>query len=401
MHLVTIFHSFELLKAATHFLKTKLTYLACHMQVLHDLPPKIITDVVCELSPFQHQLYEDFAQSQVATEVVGSLKKASTATDAESSKPPGHVFQALLYLRKLCSHPLLAIDWGVPAHRQAAAKLLSASSLPAAQAALRAPVHAPKLLALKDILVQCGIVSGVEGFSDAGGDLDNEGSDSGHRVLVFAQLKGMLDIVERDLLQPLGVTFLRLDGSVDGLQRFQVVQRFNADPTIQVLLLTTHVGGLGLNLTSADTVVFLEHDWNPMKDLQAMDRAHRIGQTRTVNVYRLLMRDTLEERIMGLQQFKIDVANAVVNQDNMSLSAMDTGQLLDLFAAPSNAAAAAGGKAAAAPAEAEESGTIPLAASSRKKSALQTMLDSMGELWDESQYEQQFDVKSFMQKLAK
>jgi ERCC4-related helicase len=57
----------------------------------------------------------------------------------------------------------------------------------------------------------------------------------------------------------------------------------------QVLLLTTHVGGLGLNLTSADTVVFLEHDWNPMKDLQAMDRAHRIGQTRTVNVYRLLM----------------------------------------------------------------------------------------------------------------
>jgi ERCC4-related helicase len=56
-----------------------------------------------------------------------------------------------------------------------------------------------------------------------------------------------------------------------------------------VLLLTTHVGGLGLNLTSADTVVFLEHDWNPMKDLQAMDRAHRIGQTRTVNVYRLLM----------------------------------------------------------------------------------------------------------------
>jgi TATA-binding protein-associated factor len=58
---------------------------------------------------------------------------------------------------------------------------------------------------------------------------------------------------------------------------------------LQVLLLTTHVGGLGLNLTSADTVVFLEHDWNPMKDLQAMDRAHRIGQTRTVNVYRLLM----------------------------------------------------------------------------------------------------------------
>ncbi|GFH24565.1 uncharacterized protein HaLaN_22384, partial [Haematococcus lacustris] len=87
--------------------------------------------------------------------------------------------------------------------------------------------------------------------------------------------------------------------------------RFNADPTIDVLLLTTAVGGLGLNLTSADTVVFLEHDWNPMKDLQAMDRAHRLGQTRTVNVYRLLMKGTLEEKIMGLQQFKLDMANAV------------------------------------------------------------------------------------------
>ncbi len=62
--------------------------------------------------------------------------------------------------------------------------------------------------------------------------------------------------------------------------RFGVVQKFNSDPSIDVLLLTTAVGGLGLNLTSADTVVFLEHDWNPMKDLQAMDRAHRMGQVR-------------------------------------------------------------------------------------------------------------------------
>jgi TATA-binding protein-associated factor len=76
---------------------------------------------------------------------------------------------------------------------------------------------------------------------------------------------------------------------------------------VQVLLLTTHVGGLGLNLTSADTVVFLEHDWNPMKDLQAMDRAHRIGQTRTVNVYRLLMqvRATVEQRRADLVQLLV------------------------------------------------------------------------------------------------
>lgn len=66
-----------------------------------------------------------------------------------------------------------------------------------------------------------------------------------------------------------GVSYLRLDGSSNARSRFAMVQRFNSDPTIDVLLLTTHVGGLGLNLTSADTVVFLEHDWNPMKDLQA------------------------------------------------------------------------------------------------------------------------------------
>ena len=65
------------------------------------------------------------------------------------------------------------------------------------------------------------------------------------------------------------------------------------------LLLTTHVGGLGLNLTGADTVIFVEHDWNPSRDLQAMDRAHRLGQRRIVTVYRLITRGTLEEKIMG------------------------------------------------------------------------------------------------------
>lgn len=120
-------------------------------------------------------------------------------------------------------------------------------------------------------------------------------------------------------LQPCGVSYLRLDGSVDTTARFSIVQRFNADPTIDVLLLTTAVGGVGLNLTSADTVVFLEHDWNPMADLQAMDRAHRLGQKRTVNVYRILTRGTLEERIMSLQAFKQDVAAAVINADNVSL----------------------------------------------------------------------------------
>ncbi|KAJ1024814.1 hypothetical protein NDA16_002854 [Ustilago loliicola] len=106
---------------------------------------------------------------------------------------------------------------------------------------------------------------------------------------------------------------------------------FNADPSIDVLLLTTQVGGLGLTLTGADTVIFVEHDWNPMKDLQAMDRAHRLGQKKVVTVYRLITKNTLEAKIMGLQRFKLNIANSVVNQQNKGMDSMDTEQILDLF----------------------------------------------------------------------
>lgn len=122
-----------------------------------------------------------------------------------------------------------------------------------------------------------------------------------HRVLIFCQLKTMLDVIETDLFKAHmpSLSYMRMDGSTDPSKRHGVVQTFNADPSIDVLLLTTQVGGLGLNLTSADTVIFVEHDWNPMKDLQAMDRAHRLGQKKVVNVYRLITRGTLEEKIMG------------------------------------------------------------------------------------------------------
>ena len=111
----------------------------------------------------------------------------------------------------------------------------------------------------------------------------------------------MLDIIEEDLFRMLmpSVTYMRLDGSTPASQRHGVVQTFNSDPSIDCLLLTTSVGGLGLTLTGADTVIFVEHDWNPMKDLQAMDRAHRLGQKKVVNVYRLITKGTLEEKIMG------------------------------------------------------------------------------------------------------
>jgi TATA-binding protein-associated factor len=132
----------------------------------------------------------------------------------------------------------------------------------------------------------------------ANGDLPEAVSQ--HRALVFCQMKEMLDMVQHNVLEKLlpSVQFMRLDGSVEANKRQDIVNKFNSDPSYDVLLLTTSVGGLGLNLTGADTVIFVEHDWNPQKDIQAMDRAHRIGQKKVVNVYRIVTRGTLEEKIL-------------------------------------------------------------------------------------------------------
>lgn len=209
-----------------------------------------------------------------------------------------------------------------------------------------------------------------------------------HRALIFFQLKAMLDIVENDLLKAHlpAVTYLRLDGGVSPGSRFEIVEKFNSDPSIDVLLLTTQVGGLGLNLTGADTVIFVEHDWNPMKDLQAMDRAHRIGQKKVVNVYRLITRKSLEEKIMGLQKFKLLTANTVVTDENASMETMGTDQLLDLFnlsdqAAQSKRASAADGE--------QPSGTM------------NSVLKTLPELWEDKQYEEEYDLTQFMDGLRK
>lgn len=146
--------------------------------------------------------------------------------------------------------------------------------------------------------------------------------------------------------------------------------------------MTTNVGGLGLNLTGADVVIFVDHDWNPTKDLQAMDRAHRLGQTRTVNVYRLIMKETLEEKIMHLQRFKTRIANTVIGEDNRSLISMGTDKLFDLL---TNSDAAAGDFLA----------TDDKSTSEHKKSG-----DELPELWDRSQYEEAFDVGKLFSKFS-
>ncbi|CAN8070579.1 unnamed protein product [Agarophyton chilense] len=332
--------------------------------VLAELPPKIMQDYYCNLTSIQLRLYEDFA-----TEASRSSEMSSIAGQSEVKKETkSHVFQALSYLRRLCSHPKLVLSSKHPEYASVQDALKSQGQ------SVDDIESSAKLVGLRNILQECGI-----GLEDA-----SVRDSGGHRVLIFAQLKQMLDIVEKDLfaVHMPSVTYMRLDGSVEATKRQSIVTRFNADPTIDCLLLTTHVGGLGLNLTGADTVIFLEHDWNPTKDLQAMDRAHRLGQQRTVNVYRLITRGTLEEKIMSIQKFKTHIANTVVNRDNSNLQSMNTEDLFDLFKVENGETVGAS----------NASGDKNVGAGKGMKAALA----GLGDLWEEKQYDDEYDMDNFL-----
>jgi len=332
--------------------------------VLQDLPPKIIQDYHCELSPLQRKLYHHFS---------------SQNQDIAKSSDKMHVFNALQYLRKLCSDPQLVLKPTHPLYKPIMADLqLSNSSLDSLD-------HSPKLLALKELLNECGI-----GLTES--DPDNLVNAAGHRALIFCQMKSTIDLIEEKLFKAFmpEVSYMRMDGQTPAPKRVPMVKHFNDDPTIDCFLLTTNVGGLGLNLTGADTVIFMEHDWNPMKDLQAMDRAHRIGATRTVNVYRLITLNTLEEKIMSLQKFKLQTANTVVNAENQSFATMDTSVLLDLFNLADLSPAAAKEKPGVG--GVDSLGNVAVGGA-------KSVLDSLGELWDDSQYNEEFDAEAFVSSL--
>ena len=138
---------------------------------------------------------------------------------------------------------------------------------------------------------------------------------SGHKTLIFSQMTRMLDLLE-SFFEQRGERVCRIDGSVKQEQRRDAIDAFNKDPTVDIFLLSTRAGGLGINLTAADTVVFFESDWNPTVDQQAMDRAHRLGQTRTVHVYRLICRNTVEEYIAKTAKEKEQVTDLVLKGSN-------------------------------------------------------------------------------------
>jgi DNA excision repair protein ERCC-6 len=154
--------------------------------------------------------------------------------------------------------------------------------------------------------------------------------DTGHKTLLFAQHRIMLDILEKFVRSLSGFNYRRMDGTTPIQHRQTLVDEFNNDPNLHVFLLTTKVGGLGVNLTGADRVIIYDPDWNPSTDVQARERAWRLGQKRDVTIYRLMTAGTIEEKIYHRQIFKQFLTNKIL-KDPKQRQTFQLSDLHDLF----------------------------------------------------------------------
>lgn len=163
-------------------------------------------------------------------------------------------------------------------------------------------------LAMRDLILDSGKLATLD-------KLLEKLKAEGHRCLIYFQMTRMIDLMEEYIAYK-QYKYLRLDGSSKISDRRDMVQDWQTRPEIFIFLLSTRAGGLGINLTAADTVIFYDSDWNPTVDQQAMDRAHRLGQTKQVTVYRLITKGTIEERILQRAKQKDEVINIWRNSDD-------------------------------------------------------------------------------------
>ncbi|MBP1601391.1 MAG: rapA 2, partial [Acidobacteria bacterium] len=229
-------------------------------QVASDLPPKQEQFLYCELEAPQRRLYNELRD----------YYRKSLVQRVESDgmgKSKLHVLEALLRLRQAACHPGL-IDRNRTGEASAKLDLV--------------------LPQIEEVL------------------------EEGHKILVFSQFTSFLAIV-RERLDRGGIVYEYLDGETR--DRSRPVERFQNDPSCRLFLVSLKAGGLGLNLTAAEYVYLLDPWWNPAVERQAVDRTHRIGQTRPVFAYRVIARDTVEEKVLELQRTKQDLADAIIGAD--------------------------------------------------------------------------------------
>lgn len=243
-------------------------------EVLKELPEKIEQVVRVELYPKQKKLYDsilDEMRKKIDDEInkVGIKKSYFT------------ILSALTYLREVCNHP--------------------------------------ELVGRKNIFS-----SKVDLFEEIVGDA----VEGGHKVLVFSQFVRMLEILERSL-KAKNIKYEVLTGSTK--DRMDVVNRFNNNEEIKVFLISLKAGGVGLNLTSADTVIHIDPWWNPMVERQATDRVHRIGQTKTTNVYKIITKETIEEKILDIQERKKELFDNLINSNSEMMKDITIDDLKKLF----------------------------------------------------------------------
>lgn len=247
--------------------------------VAADLPKKSEQVLFCKLTNLQRDVYELFLRSEDMNAILTKTRNPLYGID---------------HLRKICNHPDLAhpefkkqvgYKWG---EERKSGKMQVVKSL----------VQMWKRL--------------------------------GHKTLLFCQGTQMLDILEAFIRRQQGINFLRMDGKTAVKDRQKLVDKFNTNPDIHIFLLTTKVGGLGTNLTGASRVIIYDPDWNPSTDIQARERAWRLGQKKDVTIYRLMTAGTIEEKIYQRQIFKQFLANKVL-RDPTQRSALNLSDLHDLF----------------------------------------------------------------------
>lgn len=154
-------------------------------------------------------------------------------------------------------------------------------------------------------------------------------AESGHKMLVFSQFTSMLELLEKDL-KASGLSWYKITGSTPKEERIRLVKAFNED-SVPVFLISLKAGGTGLNLTGADIVIHYDPWWNLAVQNQATDRAHRLGQTKTVTVYKLIMKDSIEEKILKLQEAKKDLADEILKGENGNLGSLSQEELRELI----------------------------------------------------------------------
>ena len=186
---------------------------------------------------------------------------------------------------------------------------------------------------LRQIAIHPGLVDeelSQSGKYDLMKDLMHEAIAEGDKVLIFSQFVKHLAIIRRDL-KSLGINFAYLDGSMNSQKRAEEVARFQEDNNVKVFLISLKAGGVGLNLTAARYVFMLDPWWNPAIEQQAINRAHRIGQKQTVFVYKFITRESIEEKILKLQERKMAVAGEVVQSEESFFKSLSKDDLMSLF----------------------------------------------------------------------